>query len=173
MRLITRVLIVLTVTVAAQEPLPLHSGDRIRATVPGVSPGPLVGTVVAFQTDSLIVQGGTSTWHLSLASLTHLDVSQGQRSHALLGAGIGLLVGAGAGVLIASDCDTVEGPFATQGQCTAVGAAVFGGAGALVGALTGALARTERWAQVPLDRLRMSLTPNPGAALQLRASLSF
>ncbi len=177
MRLITRVLIVLTiapvVTVAAQEPLPLHSGDRIRATVPGVSPGPLVGTVVAFQTDSLIVQGGTSTWHLSLASLTHLDVSQGQRSHALLGAGIGLLVGAGAGVLIASDCDTVEGPFATQGQCTAVGAAVFGGAGALVGALTGALARTERWAQVPLDRLRMSLTPNPGGALQLRASLSF
>ncbi len=181
MHLSTRVLIILTViltvapvvTVAAQQPLPLHPGDRIRAMVPSLSSGPLVGTVVAFQTDSLIVQGGTSTWHLSLASLTHLDVSQGRRSHALLGAGIGLLVGAAVGVLIASDCDTVEGPFATQGQCTAVGAAVFGGAGALVGALTGALARTEQWAQVPLARLRMSLTPNPGGALQLRASLSF
>jgi len=125
MRLSTRVLIILTVapvvTIAAQQPLPLHSGDRIRATVPSLSPRPLVGTVIAFQTDSLIVQGGTSTWHLSLASLTHLDVSQGRRSHALLGAGIGLLVGAGVGVLIANDCDTIEGPFATQGQCTALG----------------------------------------------------
>src|SRR5256885_3941909 len=178
MRLSTRVFIISTVvapvvTIAAQQPLPLHSGDRIRATVPSVSPGPLVGTVAAFQTDSLIVQGGTSTWHLSLASLTHLDVSQGRRSHALLGAGIGLLVGAGVGVLIANECDTIEGPFATQGQCTAVGAAVFGGAGALVGALTGALARTERWAEVPLDRLRTSITSDPGGALPLRASLSF
>ncbi len=177
MRLSTRVLIILTVapvvTIAAQQPLPLHSGDRIRATVPSLSPRPLVGTVIAFQTDSLIVQGGTSTWHLSLASLTHLDVSQGRRSHALLGAGIGLLVGAGVGVLIANDCDTIEGPFATQGQCTAVGAAAFGGAGALVGALTGALARTERWAGVPLDGLRVSLPSNRGGALHLRASLSF
>src|SRR2546428_2539870 len=94
-------------TSASQEPPPLKLGDRIRVTAPTLSLGPLVGTVVAFHADSLMVQRGTGTWRLSLASLARLEMSQGLRSHAGLGAGIGLLVGAGVGAAIGSGCHAV------------------------------------------------------------------
>ena len=128
---------------------------------------------MAFEADSLMVQRGTDTWRLSLASLTRLEMSQGRRSHAGLGAGIGLLVGAGVGAVIGSGCHAVVVPVSSGVGCIAVGAAVIGGAGALVGAVTGALVRTERWAEVPLDRLRVSFTSDRGGALTIRASLRF
>ena len=161
------------VTIASQELPPLKPGDRIRVAAPTLSPGPLVGTVVAFEADSLMVQRGTDTWRLSLASLTRLEMSQGRRSHAGLGAGIGLLVGAGVRAVIGSGCHAVVVPVSSGVGCIAVGAAVIGGAGALVGAVTGALVRTERWAEVPLDRLRVSFTSDRGGALTIRASLRF
>jgi hypothetical protein len=77
MRLGTLVVISFTVapiaTIASQEPPALNAGARIRATSTSVSGGPLLGTVLALDADSLIVQGDTGTWRLSLASLTHLD----------------------------------------------------------------------------------------------------
>jgi hypothetical protein len=177
MRLCVLVLISLTVaplvTIASQELPPVKPGDRVRATAPTLSLSPFVGTVVAFQADSLMVQRDTGTWRVSLASLTRLDVSQGRRSHAGLGAGIGLLVGAGVGAAIGSGCHAVVVPVSSEGGCIAVGAAVFGGAGALIGAVTGALARTERWAEVPRDRLRVSLTSDRAGALRLGATLRF
>jgi hypothetical protein len=177
MRLVKLVVMSLTVaplvTISSQELPPLKPGDRIRATAPTLSPSPLVGTVVAFEANSLMVQRGTGTRRLSLASLTRLEMSQGRRSHAALGAGIGLLVGAGVGAVIGSGCKAIIVPVSSEGGCIAVGAAVIGGAGALVGAVTGALVRTERWAEVPLDRLRVSFTSDRGGALKIRASLRF
>ena len=177
MRLVKLVVMSLTVaplvTISSQELPPLKPGDRIRATAPTLSPSPLVGTVVAFEANSLMVQRGTGTRRLSLASLTRLEMSQGRRSHAALGAGVGLLVGAGVGAVIGSGCKAIIVPVSSEGGCIAVGAAVIGGAGALVGAVTGALVRTERWAEVPLDRLRVSFTSDRGGALKIRASLRF
>jgi hypothetical protein len=177
MRLVKLVVMSLTVaplvTISSQELPPLKPGDRIRATASTLSPSPLVGTVVAFEANSLMVQRGTGTRRLSLASLTRLEMSQGRRSHAALGAGIGLLVGAGVGAVIGSGCKAIIVPVSSEGGCIAVGAAVIGGAGALVGAVTGALVRTERWAEVPLDRLRVSFTSDRGGALKIRASLRF
>jgi hypothetical protein len=177
MRLVKLVVMSLTVaplvTISSQELPPLKPGDRIRATAPTLSPSPLVGTVVAFEANSLMVKRGTGTRRLSLASLTRLEMSQGRRSHAALGAGIGLLVGAGVGAVIGSGCKAIIVPVSSEGGCIAVGAAAIGGAGALVGAVTGALVRTERWAEVPLDRLRVSFTSDRGGALKIRASLRF
>src|SRR5437879_1401649 len=132
MRLGKLVVISLTVaplvTTASQEPPPLKPGDRIRVTAPRLSLGPLVGTVAAFHADSPMVQRVTGTWLLSLASLTRLEMSQGRRSHAGLGAGIGLLAGAGVGAAIGSGCHAVVVPVSSGGGCIAVGAAVIGGA---------------------------------------------
>jgi hypothetical protein len=156
-------------TIASQEPPAIKSGDRVRVTAPTVSAGPLVGTVLTLESDSLVVQGGINAWRLSLATITHLDRSRGRRSHTLLGAGIGLLVGAGVGALVAGNDAGCEIDLA----CAAIGAGIVGGGGALIGAVAGALVRTERWAEVPLNHLRLSLTPDRGRGLTLRASLSF
>ena len=159
-------------TIASQESPVLKRGDRVRVRAPSVSGGPFIGTLVALETDSLVVQGGTSTRRLALASIAHLDISRGRRSHTVMGAGIGFLVGAGVGTvwILSSyggggDCDPV-------GPCIALACAFLGGGGAVVGAVTGALIRTERWAEVPLGHLRLSLTPGTGRALTLTASLS-
>ena len=157
--------------IASQESPVVKPGDRVRIMAPSVSRAPFAGTLVTLQTDSLVVQGGANTWRLSLASVERVELSRGRKSNVLLGAGIGLLVGAGIGAMIGSGCDTEL--FATKGECIALGAGVFGGAGALVGAISGALTRTERWAEVPLDDLRISIMPRRGGRVQFMASLSF
>jgi len=135
---------------------------------PSVSGGFLVGTLVALDADSLVIRGSVDARRLSLASVEHVDLSRGRKSHARLGAGIGLLVGAGAGALASCDNENNQSDLVPI-QCIAMGAA----AGALLGAVTGALVRTERWEQIPLDRLRMSFTSDRGSAWTLRVSISF
>ena len=159
-------------TAAAQPPRAINAGDRIRVTAPSVSNYAFVGTVIALPTDSLVVQGGSNTWHLSRASVTHIDLSRGRKSNALLGAGIGLLVGAGVGALIGSGCDT-ELYLSSQGECAAAGAAGLGAAGALLGAVSGALIRTERWTNASLDQLGMTLTPHSDGRVDFGISLTF
>ena len=119
--------------IASQERPVLKSGDRVRIIAPSVSRAPFVGTLVTLRTDSLVVQDGANVWRLSLASLTRLDISQGLTSHAGRGAGIGLLVGAGVGAVIGSGCDLTVVPVSSEAGCIAVGVAVVGGAGSLLG----------------------------------------
>jgi hypothetical protein len=169
--LVTSLAIVPLFAVASQEPRAINPGDRVRVTAPSVSGGRFAGTVLTVDPDSLVVQTGTETRRLPRASIERLDLSSGRKSHTLLGAGVGFLVGAAVGGgLVASDptsCDEVHA------ACIAVGAAVLGAGGGLVGALTGALVRTERWAEVPLDRVRLGLIPDRRGALALSLSLRF
>ena len=157
--------------IASQNPAAISSGDRVRVTTPSLSGGPFVGTVGTLDNDSLVVQGAGDPRRLALGSVTHLELSRGLKSNARRGAGIGFLLGAGVGAAIGSGCDTYSLGF-TKGQCIAGAAIILGVGGGLAGGITGALIRTERWAEVSLDRLRMSFTPHTGG-LRLNASLLF
>ena len=172
MRLGTLVIVTLMLaplaTAASQKSPSLKPGDRIRVITPSASGGPFVGTLVTLEADSLVMQGSVDARRLSLASVERVDLSRGRKSHARLGAGIGLLVGAGVGALAGCDQQNDQSDL-TQGQCIVMGAA----AGALLGAITGALVRTERWMEIPRDGLRMSFTSDRGRTLTLRVSLSF
>ena len=159
-------------TITSQERPAINPGTRVRVTAPSVSNKPLVGTVVAFDADSLVVQRDTAIRRLSTTSITHLDISQSRKSHTLMGAGIGFLVGAGFATALVLTGDR-GGDCADAGYCILIGSAVLGGGGAVIGAGIGALVRTDRWAEVPLGQVRVSLTPDSGRALTLRASLSF
>ena len=57
--------------------------------------------------------------------------------------------------------------------CAAGGAAVVGVTGALVGLGIGALSKSERWEDVPLDRLRVSIVPLPDGRLAFGLSVVF
>jgi hypothetical protein len=50
---------------------------------------------------------------------------------------------------------------------------VFGGAGAIVGSVVGALVKSERWEEVPLDRLRVSIAPQRDGRFALGMSVVF
>ncbi len=87
--------------IGAQEPFVFEPGVRLRVTAPDCE---LRGQATGFQAlraDTLVLE----ITECPLASVTRLDVSGGQKSHALLGAGIGFAAGALGTVVY---CKTVE-----------------------------------------------------------------
>ncbi len=146
---------------------PIERGARVRVTghfcqfysnCVGGLPQRYVGTFVTWEADTLVTESNGDILAVPLNSLTTLEVSAGRRSQAGSGAGIGGVTGAVVGVV--SGFDSCTDGFVDPGACALVGGLVFGVAGALLGALIGATVKTERWGSVPLDRLRVGVSPH-------------
>ncbi len=126
--------------------------------------------------DSLVMRpeyGGPSRLVIPLASLTRFEVHRGGKSHVGAGAGYGALAGAVIGVGSAAilcssdDCDEYTGAvYLVLGGGGAV-------AGLLIGSIVGALITTERWEEIPLDRLRVSVVPQRDGRFGLGLSVRF
>jgi len=180
-RLLTALLIVLPIAphVLAAQPATqawlLTPGARVRVTYPGQSAR--VGTLVSLVGDTLAVQWANSsdTARMARARVTQFDVSRGIRSSDRgARAKVGMIVGAGGVLLIAKVSGTGDSggleDIAT-GLGVAMGAALAGGVGALIGAATGG--PSEEWEDVSLTRPRVGLVAptrnhGPGISLALR-----
>ena len=94
-------------------------------------------------------------------------------------AGIGLLVGAATGAVIglaSGDDPPCSGWFCwgfTAEEKAALGAIGLGGLGAVIGLIAGAASSGERWEEVPLDRLRVSVGPQRDGRLGFGLSVTF
>ena len=165
---------------SAQEPQPVEPGARVRLwqectqvrgsrTVRTICPTTAVFSAIA--ADSIVLAPVDGVWHwgVSLASVTKLEASRGRRTTTggvvggalgglILGAGVGAGVGAGIGAVT----EPVGGGLAGSGMVfgAAIGAAIGGVAGLVGGIVAGALIQTERWEEIPLDRLRVSFAPH-------------
>jgi hypothetical protein len=90
-----------------------------------------------------------------------------------MGAGIGLAAG-GLGAVVY--CEVVE-----KGGCELVyddnatlkAALIVGAIGAVAGGLVGYFIKTDRWEEVPLERLRVSLAPQLDGGFALGFSVGF
>jgi hypothetical protein len=139
--------------------LTVRPGERVRVTRPpdcGGSrarcigrPVRIVGTLLALQPDSLVMESDGDTLALPLGIVTGLDVRRGRKANTAKGAGIGFLLGSLAGALIGyasyQECESTGwfsctldlGPAAS-----AVGGWILGGlGGVIVGALIGGSTR--------------------------------
>ena len=85
---------------AAQTPASLDVGSLVRLEVTGVSPRPLIGTILRLDQTTLEIQGRDQKGPVVVRrdAITKLQVSLGRRSRGR-GAGIGVLVGLGIGVI--------------------------------------------------------------------------
>ena len=119
-------------------------------------------------TDTLIL-GATEC---PLASVTRLDVSRGLKSNGGVGAAIGFPAGA---LLTVAYCKAVDktGCELFDDDLTPFLALVFGALGGVVGGIVGHNIKTDRWEEVPLERLRVSLTPQPDGRFALGFSVGF
>ena len=164
--------------VTAQEPPPVKVGDRVRVTAPGLGVPNRDGILRLLDADSLVMRpeyGGPSRLVIPLASLTRFEVHRGGKSHVGAGAGYGALAGAVIGVGSAAIlCSN-----ATFGCAEFTGGVylVLGGGGAvaglLIGSIVGALITTERWEEIPLDRLRLQVAPQRDGRFGLGLSVRF
>jgi hypothetical protein len=167
-------------TVHSQEPPPLEPGARVKVTAPERAIDKQAGTVEALRGDTLVL--GIS-WAddremllaVPFASVTRLDVQRGQKSNLLLGMGIGLFSGAGIGaaVLGYAGRDYCLGEETGWEQCAWLGAGLGGAAGLIMGTIAGFVIRTDRWEEVALDQLRVSLVPKRDGRFALGLSVAF
>jgi len=166
-------------SITAQQAPSIETGSRIRVTAPTVGADKLAGVCVEVDATRLRVQAEeqVSPLTISLADVTRLEVSQGRKSNALKGLGFGALIGGSIGAvlgLLASTGESYENPCEGNAPaCAAGGAAAFGVTGALVGLGIGALTKSERWEEVPLDRLRVNIVPQRDGRLALGLSVVF
>ena len=161
--------------VTAQEPPPVKVGDRVRVTAAELNIREFEGRLRRLYKDSVVVRpeyGGAPPVVILLTSLTRLEVRR-RKSRADAGAGYGALAGAAIGVGSAAmlcsseDCEEYTG---------AVYLVLGGGgtlAGLLIGSIVGALIKTERWEEVPLDQLRVSFVPQRDGRFGLGLSVRF
>ncbi len=176
--LVTLLLITRVTGLVAQHTL-VTPGARVRVSAPTVAERPLLGTVVALEVETLIVdaQHYAHPLTLPLASLAWLEVSRGQKSRTVRGAGIGFLVGGAAGLATAAIVCAIAGDCDPDSSYTGLVYASLGVLGAGVGALTGAIIgstiKVDRWLDVPLDRIRISLTPSERLGLTVSARVAF
>ena len=157
--------------IAAQEPL--VSGSRVRVTAPDCALRGQAATFRTLRVDTLVLE----TTQCPIASVTRLDVSIGRKSHIPLGAGIGFAAGALGAIVY---CSTAKYEFSDEGKCvlfdddtTPFQALIFGAAGGIVGGFVGYLIKTDRWEEVPIEQLRVSLNPQRDGGFALGFSVRF
>jgi hypothetical protein len=177
MRAITSVLslsvLVPFTSLQAQEPPTIEPGERVRVTAPDFGLQKSVGTCLSLSQGVMAFEpAGSSQLTIPTGSMTGLEISRGRKSNTLKGLGLGFLGGAALGAVIGLLVDE-HGNDLAPWNAAVVGAAVFGAGGAVVGAGIGTAIKTDRWEEVPVDRLRVSLTPQRGGRLGIGLSLKF
>jgi hypothetical protein len=145
-------------------------------TAPTLGLNRRAAVVEALRLETLVVRA-EATIAIHRASLTRLETYGGRHSHPWRGAGIGalggLLVGGTIG-FIACENYTVTTPTGV-GNCLdshegaqiimLAGLGIGAAGGALLGLGIGALIKTDKWVEHPLDDLRVGLVPQAGGRL--------
>jgi hypothetical protein len=157
---------------------PVATGDRVRVWAPSVGVEGLVGTVLALRADTIVVDNDEPLV-LAISSLTRLEVSRDRQSRAGTGGIVGLVGGAVAGavICIAAQCSLTSGSesaFEDEGlNSIALAAALGGAAGYSVGFLIGSAIKVDRWEEIPLDMLRVTVAPWPTGGLSVGLRVRF
>jgi hypothetical protein len=151
----------------------LELGQWVRITAPQLGISKYSGTLVALDGDMLTV----GTLRVALVDVTRLDVYMGRKRNAGTGAVVGALVlGVPFTIFAVGLCESFSG--LASSNCDVVGVAmrgllIGGAAGALLGAGVGSLIKSDRWEEVPLDQLRVSLGPRCDGRFGLGLSVRF
>ena len=123
------------------------------------------GTVSLLTSDSLVLQvdkQGTEQ-SLALATVSRLQLSTGRGGAGARGALYGGLAGAFVGGLAGlAVCSSVEDSNNSPGACAVGGALAVSIPGALVGLMIGHSIGKEKWVDVPVEGIAMSLVPTAG-----------
>ncbi len=160
--------IIMPASLAAQQNQDLSEGIRVRID------GKHVGAISDLARDTLVLQratdGGSDSWSVAVADITRLEVSQGKKSNWKTGMWVGTVSGIAIGTLAgAAAC---EDSLFSKGECVAMTGAAGMLIGVPLGTLVGALIKTERWENVPMEVVRVSIVPQ-ASGLTLGISVSY
>ncbi len=135
-------------------------GTKVRLQAPTVARRPIEGTVMEIEGQSLLVSSGGIAVTVPRQAIERLEVSTGRRSQWLKGMAMGAVIGGSFGAYC-GDCD----------QAVSHAAGLLGGA--VGGMLIGGLVHGDRWSTVPVEGLRVSLSPARERGVGLSLSVSW
>lgn len=168
------VLLLMSLTdLAAQEVTEITPGAKVRLTVPLLSEKPIQGTVVSFDTGTLVVKSKNQAVPLRIPvdDVSIFKISRGQKTNVLKGAAIGTLAGAGAGLVagiffhLATRVDHVD----DMSGLYVIGLPIIvAPAGLIIGAMMGMTPR-DQWETVTSPQLGVHVVPyrNGGGGVTL------
>ncbi len=154
----TAILLVGPIATAIAQQEALQPGVRVRVTVPDLGIENVSGILTELSGDTLALE----RLRAPLASVTRLEVYRGRRWRTGRGAFIGLVAGGiSGGVALGVVCASIRGGYF---GCTVPQGVVYGGLaggvlGAGLGALIGLAISGEKWEEVSLNELRVTLVP--------------
>lgn len=143
-------------TLHAQQSAKLHSGDRVRVTMPGASPTTRIATLLAVRGDSLLLQTEQPLQQFAVVNASPALLEVSRNPSAPKGAGVaggfaGLAVGGLVAQLIMSRAHSAgkcPDGFCSEGAyLTALGSVI---AGTITGVVIGRGRARERWDAVTL-----------------------
>jgi hypothetical protein len=172
--LLAGVMSVAATAVLAQDIAPPARGTRLRLTL-ATEDRPLVGAFIALDagTLTLLLAGRTDAMAVRRESIRRVEVSEGYRSRGK-GALYGAIIGAGAGAVIGVAGGVANNPPSNRVLGASVGGIFLAFLGAPVGGLVGmAVPPAERWKDLPMDRLRVSLAPVRGRGAAISVAFVF
>jgi hypothetical protein len=173
MSAITATFLVPFIGLSAQQPPTIEPGTRVRVIATACRLYRQAARFEAMNGGVLVVVTDT-TVTCALGAVSRLDVARGRRSNwsrgAFLGGFVGALAGVGVGAAWSTGCRGFPCPDSEEVLFMGGGGLV---AGALLGAGIGALVKTDRWEEVPLDRLRVSFAPKRHGRFALGFTCSF
>ncbi len=191
MRHATMLVVILAFVPLASATAQVQPGDRVRVTghfcqplssnCGGGRPEHRVGSFVAWKADSLVIESKGDTLAVPQDLVTKLELSTGRGStaeHQRAGAIAGFFVGSAIGIAIAAATAPEEGcggfgPGSSKGSCLVYGWVLGFSGGTLIGGVIGSVIPGDRWADVRLDRFRVSLGPQRDGRFGFGASVRF
>ncbi|MCY3868956.1 MAG: hypothetical protein OXG87_05315 [Gemmatimonadetes bacterium] len=150
---------------------------RVRVQAPSVSKKWIVGKLINMAQDTLIIQRGHSFYPVPVSSISNLEVPiKGNRN---TGKGMAIGLGVGSAIYLAAYM-SADNPESWDG----IGLALVGMGISIpiciLSTLIGAMTKSDKWVEVPPQRLNLSLAPLPAwprhagtSSKGLRAALTF
>lgn len=156
----------------AQAISPVSVGSRIRIQAPASIQGRVEGTVMAMDETSLLVSTNDQRpLTVRRQDIASLEVSAGRQRSVIQGT----VIGAIAGILllqtsVRDQCAGNDTACYTDRSRATVDGLV---GGAVWGAGIGALIKRDRWMAVPVESVRVSVTPSRGRGVRLSLSVAW
>ena len=151
---------------------------RVRFNAPSISKSRMVGKLIKMTQDTLVIQRefappyGRKFYQVPLSAISNLEVSIGHYRNTGKGMLFGFVLGTAifAATTITAE-ETPEGSFVdTQGLAELIG--TIGGVSIFfISTLFGAASKSDKWVEVPPERLSLSVAPT--STKGLRAALTF
>ena len=142
---------------------------RVRFKAPSVSRKRITGRLINVKQDTLIIEAGSTLYQVPVSSISNLEVSTLRYRNTNKGATIGL--GIGLSILIPIVIADLRDPGELRGLATGLTLGFICTPIIILPTLIGAMIKSDKWVEVPPQRLNLSLAPT--STKGLRAALTF